>query len=60
MNPEHKCHDGRIHFVTMAKKYHMDEYSIKLIVGHSIADVTEKVYTKRDTEWLREEIEKIR
>lgn len=60
MNPEHKCHDGRIHFVTMAKKYHMDEYSIKLLVGHSIADVTEKVYTKRDTEWLREEIEKIR
>ena len=60
MNPEHKCHDGRIHFVTMAKKYHMDEYSIKLLVGHAITDVTEKVYTKRDIEWLREELQKIR
>lgn len=29
------------------------------IVGHSIKDITESVYTKRDLEWLRSEIEKI-
>lgn len=37
----------------------MDEYIIKLIVGHSIQDITEKVYTHRTIEQLKEEIEKI-
>ena len=60
LNPEHRCHDGRIQFVTMAKKYQVDEYAIKRIVGHSISDITESVYTKRGIDWLREEIEKIR
>ena len=60
MNPEHKCHDPRIHFITMAKKYKVDEYAIKYIVGHSINDITEKVYTKRNIEWLKEEIENIK
>ena len=58
--PEHRLHDGRKHFVTMAKKYKVDEYAIKYIVGHAISDLTEKTYTKRDFEWLREEIEKIK
>lgn len=44
----------------MAKKYQMDEYAIKRIVGHDIKDITEKIYTKRDIEWLKEEIEKIK
>lgn len=30
------------------------------LVGHAITDVTEKVYTERDLEWLRSEIEKIK
>lgn len=60
LNPEHRAHDGRVHFVTMAKKYNVDEYAIKYMVGHSITDVTEKVYTKRETDWLHEEIEKIK
>ena len=59
LNPLHRAHDGRMHFVTQAKKYNVDEYAIKYIVGHRITDVTEKVYTQRDVSWLREEIEKI-
>lgn len=60
LNPEHRPHDGRTHFVTMAKRYGVDEYAIKYMVGHKISDITEKVYTKREFEWLREEIEKIK
>lgn len=59
LNPEHKPHDCRMHFITQAKKYNLDEYAIKYIVGHSITDITEKVYTKRDIEWLHSEINKI-
>lgn len=60
LNPEHRPHDGRKHFVTMAKKYKLDEYAIKYMVGHKISDITEKVYTQREFEWLKEEIEKIK
>lgn len=56
----HTPHDCRVCFVTMAKRYEVDEYAIKKIVGHTIGDLTERVYTKRDFEWLREEIEKIK
>lgn len=60
LNPEHRTHDPRMHFVTMAKKYKVDEYAIKYMVGHTITDVTEKVYTKREVEWLHTEIQKIK
>ncbi len=60
LNPEHRPHDGRKHFVTMAKKAQVDEYAIKYMVGHKISDITEKVYTQREFEWLKTEIEKIR
>lgn len=60
LNPQHRAHDGRMHFITMAKKYGVDEYAIKYIVGHAIQDITEKVYTKRELDWLAEEIEKIK
>lgn len=60
LNPDHRPHDGRKHFVTAAKKAGMDEYAIKYIVGHKISDITEKVYTQREFEWLKEEIEKIK
>ena len=56
----HRLHDGRTHFVTAAKRYGVDEYAIKYMVGHKITDITESVYTKRGSEWLREQIEKIR
>ena len=60
LNPLHRAHDGRMHFVTSAKKNEVDEYAIKYIVGHSINDITEKIYTERDIDWLKTEIEKIR
>ena len=60
LNPQHRPHDGRMHFITMAKKYGVDEYAIKYIVGHAINDITEKVYTKRELDWLKNEIEKIK
>ncbi len=60
LNSLHRPHDGRMHFITMAKKYGVDEYAIKYIVGHTINDITEKVYTKRETNWLLEEVKKIK
>ena len=56
INPEHKPHDGRKHFVTAAKKAGVNEYAIKRIIGHSIIDVTEVSYTERDIDWLYEEV----
>ena len=52
LNPEHRPHDGRKHFVTKAKKFGVDEYAIKYPVGHKISDITEKVYTEREFQWL--------
>lgn len=60
LNPDHRPHDGRTHFVTSAKKYGVDEYAIKYMIGHKISDLTEKVYTKREFDWLRTEMEKIK
>lgn len=57
---DHTPHDTRHTFVTMAKEADLDEYCIKLIVGHAIEDVTEKVYTHRRVETLRREINKIK
>ena len=60
LNPEHRSHDGRSHFVTLAKKYNVDEYAIKYMVGHAINDITEKIYTTRELSWLQTEMEKIK
>lgn len=37
-----------------------EKYALKRIVGHSISDITERVYSKRGVEWLKGEIEKIK
>lgn len=55
----HRPHDPRKFFVTEAKRKKVDEYAIKRIVGHHIDDITESIYTERDVEWLRSEIEKM-
>lgn len=60
LNSEHRPHDPRTTFITMAKKSGMDEYALKRVVGHKIEDITESTYTKRDIEWLRTDVEKIR
>ena len=59
LNINHKPHDTRHTFITLAKEYDVNEYMLKLIVGHSITDITEKIYTHRTIEQLKEEIEKI-
>lgn len=58
--PSHKAHDPRKTFVTLAKKYNVDEYAIKYIVGHAIQDITESTYTEREKDWLTKEIQKIK
>lgn len=60
LNSEHRPHDARKCFVTMAKKYGVDEYAIKYIVGHTVNDITEAVYTERNFEWLASEMQKIK
>ena len=55
----HRPHETRHTFISLAKMCHMDEYILKLIVGHAITDITEKTYTHRTMEQLRIEIEKI-
>lgn len=59
LNPEHRAHDPRKQFITMAKRYNLDEYAIKYIAGHRISDITEKIYTDRTVQWLKDEMEKI-
>lgn len=56
LNPDHRPHDCRKTFITMAKKSGIDEYAIKKMVGHTISDLTERVYTVRDIEWLHSEL----
>lgn len=56
---DHRPHDGRKQFVTMAKEAGMDEYAIKKMVGHRINDITERIYTDRDIKWLHSEVAKI-
>ena len=56
---EHKPHDTRHTFITKAKRYGVDEYILKLLIGHAILDITEKIYTHRTIEDLKSEIEKI-
>lgn len=60
LNPEHSPHDPRKQFSTMAKKYQINEYALKRIIGHDVRDITEKIYTDRPVSWLSEEMEKIR
>lgn len=59
LNKEHRPHDARKQFVTMAKASGADEYAIKIQIGHTIKDLTERVYTERDVAFLQKEIGKI-
>lgn len=56
----HRPHDTRHTFITLAKQANLDEYAIKMIVGHTIVDLTEKVYTHRNVDWLKNEMSKIK
>jgi integrase len=60
LDKSHSPHDCRKQFVTMAKKYNVNDFAIKRIVGHAIADITEEIYTERSIDWLYEEVKKIK
>lgn len=60
LREDHRPHDCRKQFVTMAKEAGMDEYAIKRIAGHAINDITEKLYTDRSLDWLKDQIEMIK
>lgn len=56
---QHRPHDPRVTFTTMCKDVGMDEYAIKKIIGHAISDITEKIYTDRDPNWVITESKKL-
>lgn len=58
LDMEHKPHDTRHTFISIAKEYGMNEYILKMLVGHAIQDLTERVYTHRSLEQLKKEMEK--
>ncbi len=60
LNFDHTPHETRHTFITLGKASGVDEYCLKLIVGHAIEDITEKIYTHRTLSQLRTEIEKIK
>lgn len=59
LDSRHRPHDCRVTFVTRAKLADVNEYAVKLMVGHAIKDFTENTYTKRNPEWLSKELEKM-
>lgn len=59
LNMNHVPYDARDTFITEMKSVGADEYILKRIVGHSIKDITEKVYTERKIEDLIKEVQKI-
>ncbi len=56
----HTIHDTRHTFITLADQYHLNEYYLKLIVGHSVTDITKGTYTHVSHERLVEELNKIK
>ena len=55
-------HYTRHTFITKAKsrEVNMNEYVLKIIVGHDVGDLTEHVYTHRELNDLKEEMYKIK
>ena len=55
-------HYTRHTFITKAKsrEVNMNEYVLKIIVGHDVGDLTEHVYTHRELNDLKEEMCKIK
>ena len=47
-------------FNKVMKRVNMNEYILKLIVGHAIDDITENTYTHRTIEDLHREIQKVK
>lgn len=54
----HTPHDTRHTFATCAMLCEMDDYAVKLIMGHAVSDLTKRVYTHANEEWLKEQMAK--
>ena len=52
LDMEHLPHDGRHTFASMADSAGMNKTAVKMIMGHSSKDITERVYTHKDVEEL--------
>jgi len=61
-NSDFTPHCTRHTFITKAKskKVSMNDYILKLIVGHDIGDLTEHIYTHRELQELTEEMNLIK
>lgn len=56
----HGTHECRHTFITLCARYGMNEHIRKKIIGHYDKDMTERIYTHRDIDEMREEIIKIK
>lgn len=54
----HIPHDTRHTFITLADRYQINDLCLKLIVFHSVSDITKGVYTHKNTEKLLIKIKK--
>ncbi|MFQ7271857.1 MAG: tyrosine-type recombinase/integrase [Blautia producta] len=56
---DHTPHDTRHTFATLADRYQLNDYYVKLIMGHSVSDITKGTYTHKLPSELLEELRKI-
>lgn len=54
----HTPHDTRHTFITFARKSGLDQLAVKRIIGHSVSDITESIYTHLDDDFLSAEMRK--
>lgn len=60
LNMKHRPHDCRHTFATLLSNAEANSTSIKKMIGHSSYITTEKIYTHKDIETLRNDIELIK
>lgn len=60
LNIRHTPHETRHTFITQANYCQVNEYILKKIIGHEVRDITERVYTHRSIDNLKQEIAKIK
>lgn len=56
---DHYPYDTRHTFATLCNEYHVDDYAIKKMMGHSCNDITKDVYTHAYLDYLQEQIRKL-
>lgn len=55
----HHPHDTRHTFVTLAQNYGVDLYTVKKIVGHTQVDITNGIYTHKNTQQLIDAVDSL-